>query len=114
MTRKMKSEDVKANFAILVLVVCLFVDTLNNHKFSNRFFSNLSNSFERNFSNLFTSPKQFKTVFIPTPRGEYGIMNIPYSSVEILKTSPGYIKFRITDGTVIEHNGSYQIRTSSP
>ncbi len=57
MSGKMKSENVQSILAMLVVVGCLFVDTLNNHKFSNRFFSSLSNSFDRNFSNLFTSPK---------------------------------------------------------
>ena len=85
----MKSENVKATLAILVVVVCLFGDAVNNHKFSNLFLSNLSN----NLSNLFTSPKQTKTVVIPTPRGEYGVMNVSYSPVEILKTSTGYVKF---------------------
>src|SRR6267143_1987929 len=78
----MKSESVKATLAILVVVLCLFGDAVNNHKFSNLF-----------LSNLLTSPKQTKTFVIPIPRGEYGVMNVSYSPVEILKTSTGYVKF---------------------
>ena len=81
----MNSENDTAGWAIYLVSVCLLGDALNDHKVSNRFFSNLSNSFDRNLSNLsnlFTSPKQFKTVFIPTPRGEYGIINLCYGSVE--------------------------------
>ena len=100
----MKSENAKTNWAVGV-VVCLlmFADTLDNHKSSDLF-----------FSNLFSSPKQTKTVVIPTPRGEYGVMNVCYSPAEILETSTGYVKFRMANGTVIEHSGSYQIHTSSP
>ena len=111
----MKSENAKANWAIGV-VVCLlmYADALHNHKSSDLFFSNLFKPILSNLSNLFTTPKQIKTVLIPTPMGGRGVINVHYSSVEILKTSPGYIKFRISNGTVIEHNGSYQIHTSSP
>ena len=85
-------------------------NVLDNHKSSDLFFSYLF----KPISNLFTSPKQTKTVVIPTPRGEYGVMNVCYSPVEILRTSTGYVKFRMANGTVIEHSGSYQIHTSSP
>ena len=111
----MKSENAKANWAI-VFVVCFLglADALDNHKSSDLFFSNLFKPILSNLSNLFTSPKQTKTVVIPTPRGEYGVMNVRYSPVDILKTSTGYVKFRMANGTVIEHSGSYQIYTSSP
>ena len=49
------------------------------------------------------------TVWAPHPAS--GRM-IPYSDVAILSQSSGYIKFRTTDGRVIEHSGTYQVQTS--
>ncbi len=111
----MKSENTKANWAIyIVVVVCFLGDALDNHKSSDLFFSNLFKPILSGLSNLSSSPKQTKTVEIPTPRSQYGVMNVTYSPVAILKTSTGYVKFRMANGTVIEHSGSYQIHTSSP
>ena len=51
----------------------------------------------------------FTTVWVPHPAGRM----IPYPDVEVLRSSVGYVKFRIRDGRVIEHSGQYQIQTEN-
>jgi hypothetical protein len=48
------------------------------------------------------------TVWVPHPA--LGRM-IPYQNVEVLKAGTGYIKFRTSDGQIIEQSGQYQIQT---
>ncbi len=59
------------------------------------------------------SPKPIVTVLIPTAMGQR-VVNVPYQPVQVLKSSPGYIKFQTSDGSVMEYSGTYQIITSTP
>lgn len=48
------------------------------------------------------------TIWIPNP---FTGQNFPYYDVEIVKVSPGYVKFRTLSGEVMEHSGQYTIST---
>lgn len=52
------------------------------------------------------------TVWVPYPAA--GGRMIPHRGVQVLTRSAGYVKFRTSDGRVIEHGGAYQIETENP
>ena len=54
------------------------------------------------------NPNVVITVWVPGP---VNLGLLPHDDVHILKREDMYIKFRTTDGRIIEHSGQYQIQT---